>query len=96
VPPEKIVLSLPLLTVAEREVTVVMNWRTEPEMSEGRRLIVVRGEVNLDLSMPPKRTVPDVASEKMLEMLSGGISALPQLTNIVQINGIQAAVDLAT
>jgi hypothetical protein len=62
VPPEKIVLSSPSLTVAEREVTVVMNWRTFPEMREGRRLIVVRGEVNLDLSMPPKRTVPDVAS----------------------------------
>ena len=61
-PPEKMVLSAPLLTVAEREVTVVMNWRMEPEMREGRRLIVVRGEENLDLSMPPNRTVPDVAS----------------------------------
>ena len=61
-PPEKIVLSSPPLTVAERPVTVVMNWRTLPEIREGRRLMVVRGEVNLDLSMPPKRTVPDVAS----------------------------------
>jgi hypothetical protein len=62
VPPEKIVLSSPPLTVAERPVTVVMNCRTLPEIREGRRLMVVRGEVNLDLSMPPKRTVPDVAS----------------------------------
>jgi hypothetical protein len=95
VPPEKIVLSSPLLTVAEREVTVVMNWRTEPEMSEGRRLIVVRGEVNLDLSMPPKRTVPEVASEEALERVPCGMADLLQLTNIIQVDGIQAAVDLA-
>ena len=33
-------------------------------MREGRRLIVVRGEENLDLSMPPNRMVPEVASGK--------------------------------
>lgn len=62
--------SSPLLVVAEREVIVVMNWRTEEEMSEGSRFIVVRGEVNLDLSMPPKRIVPEVASTIVLDMLA--------------------------
>jgi hypothetical protein len=51
--------------------------------------------VNWDLSMPPKRTVPEVASEEALERVPCGMADLLQLTNIIQVDGIQAAVDLA-
>ena len=96
-PPEKIVDSSPLLTVAERAVTVVMNWSTEEEMREGRRLMVVRGEVNFDLSMPPKRTVPDVASGSgSVRWVGLEKDRFAPLTNIVQVDRIQAAFDLAT